>query len=75
MEDLHKDWNGQVGEYTYEEFYETVKSYRDRWCRNTLAVYPRPDRLVFFGSKRVVYHDDKVVLEEIHDHSNDVPEG
>lgn len=62
---MTEDWNGTVGEYTHEEFEQMVTTYRERHCRNNLALYPSCDHLIFFGNKRVVYTDTHVRLEDI----------
>jgi hypothetical protein len=42
-----------------------VAEYRDRWCRNELAVYPNPWQIKHIGDRKVVYMPDYVLLEDI----------
>lgn len=65
LTEINRDWNGEVGTYTMEEFKAMVDEYRERWCRNMLSAPVGYDSIKFFGDKRVVYSGDTVKLEAI----------
>lgn len=55
----------KAGEYDEIEFEKIVKDYRERWCRNKLAILPAIRDLKHIGNLRIEYTKGKVILHEL----------